>query len=124
MNVGLHHRRVYPHLASLDHVALSCQCHNPIMQLAQRFRANRLPQAHQRFCVRYLLHPDPAEAAVHHIGPTFPFQRFVTPVAHMLQNQHAQGYFGWRLRPPQRPALLVPLALRLVYRIHQLLVFQ
>src|SRR5512133_2978758 len=98
----------------LDYVALSCQGHNPIMQLPDRLRSNGLSQTDQCFGVRHFLHPDPAEAAIDNVGPHFPFQCFVTPVAHMLQHQHAQGYFRWRLLTPAKTALRMPLSLCVV----------
>src|SRR5207302_8791954 len=124
VNVTLHHRRVHPHLSPLNHTPLLGQGHNPIMQLTDSLRPDRLSQTHQRLGVRHLLPTDPAEAAIHHIRPHFPFQRFVTPVAHVLQNQYAQGHFRRRWLPTPKPTLRMPLSLGFVDRIHQLLIFQ
>src|SRR6266850_447984 len=123
VNVTLHHRRVHPHLSPLNHTPLLGQGHNPIRQLTDSLRPARLSQTHQRLAVRHLLPTDPAEAAIHHILPYFPFQRFVTPVAHVLQNQHAQGHFRRRWLPTPKPTLRMPLSLGFVHRIHQLLIF-
>jgi hypothetical protein len=42
----------------------------------------------------------------------------------VLQDQHAQGYFGWRLPSPTRAAPLMPFPLRPVDGFHHFLVLQ
>src|SRR5258708_1117098 len=64
---------VHPHFSPLNHTPLLGQGHNPIMQLTDSLRPDRLSQTHQRLGVRHLLPTDPAEAAIHHVRPYFPF---------------------------------------------------
>src|SRR5215469_4216039 len=122
VNVGFHHGGVHPHPSPLNHSPLLRYGHDAIVQFRDGLRAYHLSQSHQRLGVRNLLHPDPTEAAIHHVGSHLPLQRFITPVAHMLQNQHPQSHFRRRLLPSSHPTLLVSLALGVVDRIQQLLI--
>jgi hypothetical protein len=65
-----------------------------------------------------LLHAHPAKTAIHHIRSHLPFQRFITPVAHVFQDQHAQGHFCRGLLTPSHLALRMSLALGVVHGIH------
>src|SRR6202011_5116369 len=50
--------------------------------------------------------PDPGELAIDQIGAHFPRQRFVTPVAHVLQQQHSEYDVRRRRLTATRLALL------------------
>jgi hypothetical protein len=93
------------------------------MQLRDGLGSDHLSQTHQRLRIRHFFHSHPTETAIDHVGSYFPLQNFVTPVAHMFHNQHAQGYFRRRLLPSSNPALRMSLALRVVDGIQQLLIF-
>jgi hypothetical protein len=69
MHIAFHHRRVHPHLPPTNHLPSLGQSHNPIVQLAQRFRPDRLPETNQR------LFNHPAEPGRRHgraRGPALP----------------------------------------------------
>src|SRR5215472_5883456 len=78
---------------------------------------DRWSQANQRLGIRHLLHAHPAKTAIHHVRSHFSFQPFITPVAHLFQDQHAQGHFRRGLHTPSYSTLRMPLALRLLYGI-------
>src|SRR5215470_16924958 len=65
---------------------------------------------------------DAAEAAIDDVRSNFSFQHFITPVTHVLENEHAERDFRRRLLPSTRPAPWMPFALRLVHGIDQFLV--
>ena len=72
----------------------------------------RASHTQQRFFIRHVRHANPAETPVHHVGVYSPFHNLVAPIALVLQDQHAQRYFRWRLPPPVRaaPPMSFPLA--------------
>src|SRR5271157_1657153 len=111
VDVAFHHRGVHPQLASLNHMALLRQAHDPVVQFADGLGPNRLPQTKQRLFIRHFRQANPAETPVHHVGAYFPLYNLVTPIAHVLQDQHAQRYFRWRLPSPARAAPPMPFPL-------------
>src|SRR5271157_3499304 len=97
---------------------------DPVVQFADGLGPNRLPQTQQRLFIRHFRQANPAETPVHHVGSYFPLYNLVTPIAHVLQDQHAQRYFGWRLPSPARAAPPMPFPLRLVDGCQQFVVLQ
>src|SRR5215470_1214633 len=88
VNIGFYHRGVHPHLSPLNHSSLLSQRHDSRVQLRDGLRTDHLSQPYQRLGIRHFFHSYPTETAIDHVGSHFPLQNFVTPVAHMLQNQH------------------------------------
>src|SRR5215831_4384345 len=72
VNIGFHYGRVHPHPFSLNHSPIPGQSYDSILQFRDGLRANHLSQSHQSLGVRHLLHPDPTEAAIHHVGAHLP----------------------------------------------------
>jgi hypothetical protein len=66
-------------------------------------------QISHRSVIWNLLAADPRELAIDQIGTHLPRQRFVTPIAHVLQQQHTKHDFGWRCLAAARLALLAAL---------------
>src|SRR5271157_2860398 len=124
VDIAFHHRCVHAQLAPLNHTALLRQAHDPVVQFADGLWPNRLPQTKQRLFIRHFRQANPAETPVHHVGAYFPLYNLVTPIAHVLQDQHAQGYFRRRLPPSPRAAPPMPFPLRLVDSCQQFLVLQ
>ena len=124
MDVAFHYRGVHSQLPPLNHTALLRQAHDPVVQFADGLRPNGLPQTQQRFFIRHFRHANPAETPVHHVGPYLTFHNLVTPVTHMLQDQHAQSDFCGRLPTPARTAPPMPFPLRLVDGCQQFVVLQ
>src|SRR5207247_9592190 len=59
-----------------------------------------------------------------HVGADFACHIFITPAAHVLQQQHPQNNIGWRPRAPTSLALFVALAQLLLNNLEQLIVIQ
>jgi len=72
--------------------ALSCQFHQPLVQIPDHFGTDHLSQPRQGLCIRHFLIADSREGPIDQIRAHFPLQRVVTPVPHMLQDQ--QRHFG------------------------------
>ena len=47
------------------------------------------------FGIRHLAGADTGEVEIYQIGPDFPFQNRITPIANVLQDQQTQHDFGW-----------------------------
>ena len=67
---------------------------------------------------------DAGELPINKVGAHFARHIFITPAAHVLQQQHPQNNFGWRPRAPTSLALFVALAQLLLNNLEQLIVLQ
>ena len=92
------------------------------MQLLDGFRTQLTRQAAHRFVVGNLAATDAREFPVHQVGAHFTRDIFVTPTAHVLQQQHPQNHFGWRSRASTGFALFEALAQFLLNNLQQLIV--
>src|SRR2546426_645463 len=119
VNVRFHDGRIHPHPSSFHDPALSCQFHQPLVQIPDHFGTDHLSQPRQGLGIRHFLIADPREGPIDQIRAHFPLQRVVTPVPHMLQDQQPQRHFGGCLCPPARPALRMSLPLRFIHALHQ-----
>jgi len=106
MDIGLHHGRIDPHLTTRCDLAFLCDFHHPPMQLFDHLRPQLTRQVSHCSIIRNLFAADPGEFAIDQIGAHFPRQHFVTPVAHMLQQQHSEHNLGRRRLAPTSLALL------------------
>ena len=100
------------------------QLHHPLMQLLDHFRPDELPQPRHGLGIRHFPVSHPRERAIHQIGAHFSLQRVIAPVANVFQQQQTQHHFGRRLLAAPFAALRIALALRLINRLQQLLIFQ
>ena len=90
MDVGLHHGRIDSHLTTRCDLIFLCDLHHPPMQFLDHLRPQLTRQVSHRPVIWNLLAADPGELAIDQIGAYFPRQHFVTPVTHVLQQQHSE----------------------------------
>ena len=76
------------------------------MQFLDHLRPQLTCQVSHRPVIRNLFAADPRELAIDQIGAHLPRERFVTPVAHVLQPQHSEHNLGRRRLAATRLALL------------------
>ena len=76
------------------------------------------------FIVGNLPAADASELPINDVGADFACHIFITPAAHVLQQQHPQNNIGWRPRAPTSLALFVALAQLLLNNLQQLIVIQ
>src|ERR1700733_394769 len=81
-------------------LVLHCDRDHAAVQILDYVRADHLPEASQCFRIRNLLSTDAGERSVHQIGPDFPLQYLVAPVADVLEDEKPKHYLGRCLPPP------------------------
>lgn len=124
MDVGLHHRRIHTHSASLRHPLLLRDLHDPVVDLSDCLPIHSQAPAPHRLGVRHLAAAHTGEVAIHQIGAHFTFQHVIAPVANMLEDQQPQHHLGRRAQPTTTAALGMSSRQRLVHRTDDLFIRQ
>ncbi len=96
MDVGLHHRGIDTHLASLDHTLFLGDGHHSLVNLRDHLRSQRHAPAAHCLGIGHLAAAHAGKVAVHQVGPHLAFQLLVTPVADMFEGQQPQHHVGRR----------------------------
>src|SRR5271166_171138 len=99
MDIALNHRGVDTHLAPLHHLPGLGDLYDPVVYLLDHSRSERNPPASHGLGIGHLASANAGEVAVHQVGADFTLQNYVTPIAHVLEDQQAQNYLGGKTRP-------------------------
>ena len=89
-----HHRRIHPHLPPGDDLLLLGDLDHALMDLGDPFGSHLSRQPSHRLVVDHRGAADTGELPVEEVGPHLAGEDRVAPAAHVLQQQHAQHYFG------------------------------
>ena len=93
VDIGFHHRGVDAHTFPFDDPVLHRDCNYASMQIRNHIGSDDLPKPSQCLRIRHLLCADPGECPVHQIGPDFPLQHFIAPVANVFEDEKPQHHF-------------------------------
>ena len=114
MDIALDHRGVDTHLTPLHHLLRQRDLHDPVMDLLDDAWSERDAPAPHGLGIGHLAGADAGEVAIHQIGPDFPFQDRIAPIANVLQDQQAQHDFGWVAQTATPAAVGIAVRQRLV----------
>src|SRR6202165_719643 len=124
VDIGFHYGCVDSHLAARYDFLFQSDRHGALMQLLDCFRTQLTCHPAHGLVVGNLPAADASELPINKVGTHFARHIFVTPAAHVLQQQHPQNDFGWRPRASTRLAPFVESCPLLHNNLEQLIVIQ